>query len=121
MRFLIDEMYSTTIAVELRALGVDAVSVHERPDLETQPDPEVVRAATLDQRVVVTNNVRHFGPLVEEFGLSGETHYGVLLTDDDTFPRTKDGIGRIVRALAAFAEGREDDELVDGCQYLESA
>ena len=121
MRLLVDEMYSTEIAVGLRAHGVDAVSVHEVPDLEGSPDPEVLRRGTRDRRAVVTNNVRHFAPLVEVFGLSGENHYGAVFTDDATFPRGKNGIGRLVLALAAFAAGRPDDDLMDSCLYLEPA
>ncbi len=121
MKLLVDEMYSTEIAVGLRARGVDAVSVHEVPDLESQSDSKVLRHASQDCRVVVTNNVRHFAPLVEAFGLSGESHHGVLFTDDQTFPRGENGIGRLVLALAAFAAGKPDDDLMDSCQYLEPA
>lgn len=78
----------------------------------------VLRIAAAERRVVVTNNVRDFAPLVEEFGLRGETHFGVIFTDDATFPRTRAGIGLIVRAFAAFVQGTEDDDLLDSCLYL---
>jgi len=32
--------------------------------------------------------------------------------------RTHAGIGLIVRALAAFVQGTEDDDLLDSCLYL---
>ena len=38
MRFLLDEMYSQKFAEGCRARGVDVVSVHERPELEGEPD-----------------------------------------------------------------------------------
>ncbi|MEX2046907.1 MAG: hypothetical protein WEE03_07065 [Chloroflexota bacterium] len=78
----------------------------------------ILRTATLERRVVVTNNVRDFAPLVEDFGLRGETHFGVVFTDDTTFPRTHAGIGLLVRALAVFVESVADDDLLDGCLYL---
>lgn len=112
-------MYSDAISSELRKLGVDAISVHDRTQLEGSSDDEVMRVAIAERRVLVTNNVRDYAPLVEEFGLRGETHFGVVLTDDATFPRTRDGIGLLVRALAAFAAGGRDDDMLDGCQYLE--
>jgi len=121
VRLLVDEMYSTEIAVGLRARGVDTVSVHEVSDLGGHPDPEVLRRAARDRRAVVTNNVRDFAPLVEAVGLNGESHYGVVFTDDERFPRTKNGVGRLVLALAAFAAERADDDLMEGCQYLESS
>jgi len=119
LRLLLDEHYSHTIAEELRRRGVDAVATqNERPELEGQDDDVILRAATLERRVVVTNNVRDYAPLVEEFGLRGEPQFGVIFTDDATFPRTHAGIGLIVRALAAFVEGAPDDDLLNGCMYL---
>lgn len=119
MRLLLDEHYNCAVAQELRRRGVDAVAIQrERPDLEGQDDDVVLRIAAAERRVVVTNNVRDFAPLVEEFGLRGETHFGVIFTDDATFPRTHAGIGLIVRALAAFVQGTEDDDLLDSCLYL---
>lgn len=107
------------IAEQLRRRGVDAVAVKsDRHSLEGQDDREVLRAAAAEGRVVVTNNVRDYAPLVEGFGLRGETHSGVLFTDDDTFPRGEDGVGLLVRSLEAFATGKSDDWLLDSCMYL---
>jgi hypothetical protein len=119
LRLLLDEHYNSAIAEELRRRGVDAVAIQkERPDLEGQDDDALLRTATLERRVVVTNNVRDYAPLVEDFGLRGEMHFGVIFTDDATFPRTHAGIGMMVRALAAFVEGVPDDDLLNGCLYL---
>ena len=118
MRLLLDEHYNFTIAEELRQ-RVDAIAIQkERPDLEGQDDDVVLHTATVERRVVVTNNVRDFAPLVEDFGLRGDTHFGVIFTDDATFPRTHAGIGLIVRARAGFVEGAPDDDLLNGCLYL---
>jgi hypothetical protein len=116
---LLDEHYDFAIAEELRRRGVDVIATQkERPDLEGRADHVVLRTATLERRVVVTNNVRDFAPLVEDFGLRGETHFGVVFTDDTTFPRTHEGIGLLVRALAVFVAGAPEDDLVNGCLYL---
>lgn len=119
MRLLLDEHFTFTIAEELRRRGVDAVAIQmEWPELEGQDDDAILRTATAERRVVVTNNVRDFAPLVEDFGLRGEMHFGVIFTDDATFPRTHAGVGLIVRALGAFVEGAPDDDLLNGCLYL---
>lgn len=119
MRLLLDEHFTFTIAEELRRRAIDAIAIQkERPELEGQGDDAVLRIATAERRVVVTNNVRDYAPLVEDFGLRGETHFGVIFTDDATFPRTHAGGGLIVRALAAFVEGTRDDTLMNGCLYL---
>ena len=119
MRLLLDEHFTFTIAEELRRRAVDAVAIQrERPELEGQDDDAILRTATAERRVVVTNNMRDYAPIVEALGLRGETHFGVIFTDDATFPRTHAGIGLIVRALAAFVEGAADDDLLNGCLYL---
>jgi len=119
LRLLLDEHYNRAIAEDLRRRGIDAMAIQEeRPDLEGQDDDVVLRTATAERRVVVTNNVRDYAPLVEDFGLRGETHFGVIFTDDATFPRTRAGIGSIVRALAAFVVGTPGDDLLDSCVYL---
>ena len=122
MRLLLDEHFDYAIAEQLRRRGVDAVAVKkERPGLQGKDDDEVLRAATAEHRVVVTNNVRDYAPLVEDLGLRGETQYGVLFTDDDTFSRSDEGIGLLVRSLEEFAEGKQDDWLFDSCMYLPPA
>lgn len=119
MRLLLDVHYDFAIAEELRRRGVDAIATQkERPDLQGRGDDVILRTATLERRVVVTNNVRDFAPLVEDFGLRGETHFGVVFTDDTTFPRTHAGIGLLVRALAAFAESAPHDDMLNACLYL---
>lgn len=112
-------MYATDIAVGCRARGVDVVSVHERPELEGEHDDAVVlRAATREQRVLISNDAGHLVPIVDEFGLAGEDHFGVLLTSDRSVPRSSEGIGNLIRSIVAFASGRADDELKNDCQYL---
>jgi predicted nuclease of predicted toxin-antitoxin system len=119
LRLLLDEHYSRTIAEELRRRDVDAVAIQqERPDLEGQDDDHVLRTAAAERRVVVTNNVRDYAPLVEDFGLRGEPHFGVIFTDDATFPRTHAAIGMVVNALAIFVAGKPDDDLLNSCLYL---
>jgi len=119
VRFLLDEMYSPDIALALQRKGTDAVSVHERSQLEGEPsDREILRAATRERRVLVSNNAKDLVPIVDEFGLRGEMHLGVLLTSDVTFPRTREMIALMVRSLAAFAADRADDEMRDDCQFL---
>lgn len=81
MRLILDEHFDYVIAEELRPRGVDAMAVKgERPDLEGKDDDVVLRTASAERRVVVTNNVRDYAALVEDFGLRGETQFGVLFT-----------------------------------------
>lgn len=114
-------MFDYAISDALQSRGIDAVAVtKERLDLSGEEDVRVLRGATAERRVLVTNNVRDFAPLIQDLGLRGEQHYGVLFTDDDTFPRSEAGVGLLVRSLEAFAGGKQDDWLVDGAMYLHS-
>jgi hypothetical protein len=121
VRFLLDEMYSPAIAAACRARGVDVVSVHERIELEGQPDDaEVLRAAGREQRVLVSNNHRDLVPIVERFARDGEAHHGVLLTSDRSLPRSSASIGLVVRSIVDYAAGADDD-LIDGYDWLPPA
>ncbi len=120
MRPLLDEHFDYVIAEQLRQRGIDCASVtQDHPELVGQDDDVVFRSATRERRVVITNNVRDFAPLVEKFGLDGETHYGVVFTDDETFPRTNAGIGRLVATIEKLVRGKPEDWLLDSCIYLE--
>jgi predicted nuclease of predicted toxin-antitoxin system len=119
LRLLLDEHYDPVIAEELRRREIDAVAVpRDRPELGGQDDAIVLRAAREERRVVVTNDVRDYVALVEDFGLRGESHFGVLLTSDFTFSRSKRAVGLLVNALETFAQDASDDELLDSCMYL---
>jgi len=119
LKLLLDEHFDYVIAEQLSQRGVDAIAItKDRPDLVGQDDEVILRGANAEGRVVVTNNVRDFAPLVESFGLSGEQQFGVLFTDDDTFARGEAGIGLLVRSLEAFATDTPDDWLLDSCMYL---
>lgn len=100
MRLLLDEMYPRRLAETLRARGHDVLAVVEMPDLVGQDDAEVVRRARLDGRVVVTENVVDYAPLVPD------VHAGLLLVNARRWPRTPTGLPRLSAALHAWLESR---------------
>lgn len=59
MRFLIDEMYPAVTCDLLAKRGHDAVHVRDR-GVNARPDHEVADVATLEHRVLVTENVKDF-------------------------------------------------------------
>ena len=90
MRLLLDEMYPSLIARELRARGHDVVSVHESPGRGTS-DEEVLDHARSEERAVVTENVRDYRPLAEALLASGNSHAGLVFTTSRRWPRTDPG------------------------------
>jgi len=119
MRLCLDELYSPKIAAELRARGHYAISVHDRPALLALPDAAVLDAMVAEGRAIVAENVSDFVPLARRLALEGRDHLGLILTSSAALPRSRNTIGRHVRALDAFlAERRADDALRNQVAWL---
>jgi uncharacterized protein DUF5615 len=104
LKLLLDEMYPSSIASGLRARDHDAVAVVERPDLRTLADADLFAAAQSEQRTVVTENVRDFAPIANDFDARGTAHYGLVLVHPGAYPRGNPRVvGAMVTALDALA------------------
>lgn len=90
-------MYPPAAAERLRARGVDAVAVKELPELAGQEDADVLAAAALDHRVLVTENIADFAVIGRT-----EHHVGIVLCHPRRFPRDARRIERLVLALASL-------------------
>lgn len=108
MRLVLDEHFSSVVAEQLRAQGVDAVAVAAVPGLRQMADEELLRWSAAERRLLVTENVRDFAPLHGAFLARGESHTGIVFTSPQRFPRRRAGIGALVRALAALAASAPD-------------
>lgn len=119
MKLLLDEMFSSAIAVQLRRRKHDVLAVTERSELVSSSDHEVVAWAAAERRALVTNNVADYIALFREALQRDEEHFGLILTDDRRFPRTRAGAGAIVRALVAVLDASpSDDALRNGLRWL---
>ena len=105
MKLLLDEMYPSLIAEELRARGHGAVSVHEAPG-SGRADEDVLEHARSEGRAVVTENVRDYRPLAEALLAIGESHTGLVFTTDKRWPRTDRGA--LITALDNLAASKRD-------------
>jgi hypothetical protein len=112
LKLLLDEMYPSLIARELRARGHDVVSVHESPGSGT-PDEQVLGHARSQGRAIVTENVRDYRPLAETLLVADETHSGLVFTTDKRWPRTNTGalIVALDQLLTSTPEQPVDIEL----------
>ena len=105
MKLLIDEMFPNSIAVQLRARGRDAISVHEDPELEGASDEELVLAAVSCGRAIVTENVQDFRLLQATALASGQPCPVLIFTTNRPFPRGNSRTsGRLVTALDRLLE-----------------
>lgn len=100
MNLLLDEMWPSSIALQLRHRGHDVVAVAERPELRSQPDSAIFSVALAEDRAIVTENVGDFRRLAADAIQQGQSYPGLVLTTNRRFlrhdPRTA---GRLVTAL----------------------
>jgi hypothetical protein len=101
VKLLLDEHYANEIAAELRVVGHDVVTVLERGVAGTD-DELLLGRASAEDRALLTNNARHFLPIVGEWAASGREHCGLLLTSDTSTPRNKSTIRLYVATLRAL-------------------
>ncbi|WP_019806897.1 DUF5615 family PIN-like protein [Saccharomonospora halophila] len=91
---LLDEMYPPALADALCGKGHDVVAVAASPELVGADDSTVLDAATTAQRCVVTENIRDFAMLARQ-----TRHAGVLFVHPRRWPRSRNGVPRLVSAL----------------------
>ena len=121
MRLCLDEHYPPQIAVELRKLGHDVISVAERTELVSLSDADLLAAMHADRRALVTENVVDFAPLARQLAAAGEHHHGLVFTSPRSLPRSRRTIGIYVKALAALLDRfPARDALVDLAEWLEA-
>jgi hypothetical protein len=110
MRLCLDELYTPPIAAELRQLGHDVISVHDRASLLGTPDAELLASMADERRALLTANVADFMALISRLAVDGGQHYGIVLTSDASMPRSRNTIGLWVLTLDGYlgAHGAED-------------
>lgn len=105
IKLLLDEMYTPVIAAALAKAGWDVIAVVAESSLRSTSDAGLLDHAATVGRVVVTENIRDFMPLVQDRVAEGETHPGLILTNPKRFNRTSLAYpGDVIAALRAFLE-----------------
>jgi predicted nuclease of predicted toxin-antitoxin system len=111
LKLLLDEHFSPEIARQLRGLGHDVVAVGERVELRGRADRVHFAARSDQQRAIVTRNVGDFRPLLAEAVRRGTPTYGIVCVSD-RFTLSRDGIGRLVRALAVLLDANAEPDAI---------
>ena len=103
MHLLIDEMHSPTVAVSLRADGIDAISVAAETSLRGMSDAELFDFALNEGRAIVTEDASDFAVLAAAKIGDGQTHCGVIFTSPQQFHRgAANYTGSVITALRNF-------------------
>ena len=100
-------MLSPAIAAELESRGVDARAVAADPLLRALSHLEILEAALLENRVLVTTNVADFEGLRRAWEAAGRDVPGLIYTSDLAFPRARAYFARLAAALEAAAASHE--------------
>lgn len=109
---LLDEMFSDTIAQQLRAKGHDAQAVVADPALVSLPDDQILAHATAARRALVTANIKDFMPLDAAYRAAGHDHSGLILVSTKTFPQDRTYTAAITSALIALLD--QPDQIQPG-------
>lgn len=101
---LLDEMFSESIAQQLRGKAHDVISIVADPALVALPDEQVLAYATAGGRALVTANIKDFVPLDGRYRAAGQSHAGLILVSTKSFPQNRSFTIAITTALAALLE-----------------
>jgi hypothetical protein len=102
---LLDEMFSDSIAQQLRANGHDVTSVVADPALVGLPDELVLAYASSQGRALVTANIKDFVPLDSRYRAASQSHPGLILVSTNTFPQNRGFTTAITTALTTLLNG----------------
>jgi hypothetical protein len=102
---LLDEMFSDTIAQQLRAKGYDVISVVAHPALVALPDDQILACAAAGGRALVTANIKDFMPLDGRYRAAGQDHAGLILVSTKTFPQNRGFTTAITAPLDGLLSG----------------
>jgi Domain of unknown function (DUF5615) len=104
---LLDEMFSDTIAQQLRTKGHDVLAVVADPSLVSLPDDQILLSrAAATGRALVTANIKDFIPLDAQYRAAGQPHPGLILVSAKTFPQNRSYTSAVTSALAALLDER---------------
>ncbi len=127
MRLLLDEMWTPTIALELRKRGFDVIAISEPAHAGRYAgisDDEVFARAQDDGRAIVTDNIADYEQARHDHENHGRTHHGLLYALNPPFNRHRGQrvIGQMVNALAHFLSSPDaEQQPFNRAHYLREA
>jgi hypothetical protein len=112
VRLLLDEMWTPTIALQLRKRGFDVIAISEPEHAGRYAgisDDQVFAHAQDDGRAIVTDNIADYEQTRREHESRGQTHHGLIYALNPPFNRHRGDrvIGQLVNALARFLSSPE--------------
>lgn len=109
-------MFSASLAETLRARGLDASAIDERPEARGSSDATVLALAAREGRVVITFDCADFLNLDRLAHASGESHNGMILVSSRRYRQTKAGERETTDSIEALV--RSDRSLTGHVSWL---
>jgi hypothetical protein len=122
VRLLLDEMIGAVVAEQLRDRGHDVIAVQDAQyaHLRGIDDCLLLARAHEERRAVVTDNVPDFFRCHQQRLENGQSHHGLLLFSNDTFPRHRHElfVSQILAALEGVLKAYPDDDASGWIRWL---
>lgn len=116
MRLMLDVHLSGPVVVGgLTERGHDVLAVDQSPELRELEDPDLLRLAWEEDRILVTANVGDFMEEVAAWAHAGESHAGLILV---TYQVSRDRFGLLIRSTEALLEGTTQAQWRDRIRWL---
>jgi len=118
MRLLLDSHLPRALAEQLVSRNVDTVHLADwmGGDMRSAADEQLLEAARLDGRVLVSADCRTLPPMLKEWAESGRSHGGVILIDGRRLHLSD--VGALLRALCQLSARLPSDDWTDRVVYL---
>jgi predicted nuclease of predicted toxin-antitoxin system len=111
VKLLLDEMYPAALAEDLRAAGIDAVTVHDL-GLGGSSDHDLFAAAAPAGYAVLTENVADFAAIATEHLNAGKHHPGLIIALSNRLSRRPAGRRPLIAAIKTHARDTLEDRII---------
>jgi hypothetical protein len=116
VRLMLDVHLSGPVVGEaLRKRGHDVLAVDQSPELRELEDPELLRLAKQEGRILVTSNIGDFMEHITEWAYAGESHTGIIMVVYQA-PRARFGL--LIRGIEELLEGTSQEQWTDQIRWL---
>jgi predicted nuclease of predicted toxin-antitoxin system len=116
VRLLLDvHLSGTVVGGALREHGHDVLAADQSPEMRELEDPELLRLAKEEGRILVTSNIGDFMEHITEWAYAGESHAGVIMV---VYQATRARFGALIRGIEELLEGTVQEEWTDRIRWL---
>ncbi|MBI2808508.1 MAG: DUF5615 family PIN-like protein [Planctomycetes bacterium] len=114
VRLYFDRHIMRRLAVDLRGKGFDVLTTEEAGK-DTASDEEQLALAAAEHRAILTFNIRDFAPLHDQWQKSGQSHSGIIVSQQLGSRQYGHLLQRMLRMLNHFTS----EEMASNFVHLE--